>query len=150
MTEVLFYHLQGRSLESVLPNLLERSLQRGWRVIVQAGSEERVEALDAFLWTYDDSSFLPHASWREPDPAEQPILLTVAADNPNRANVRFLVDGADLPLDAGDYDRLVLLFDGDDEDATAAARVRWSQARDAGFDVTYWQPDERGRWSRKA
>jgi DNA polymerase III subunit chi len=34
MTEVLFYHLQGMSLESVLPPLLEKSLERGWRVVV--------------------------------------------------------------------------------------------------------------------
>lgn len=150
MTEVLFYHLQGQRLEGVLPNLLERSLQRGWRVVVQAGSDERVEALDAYLWTYRDDSFLPHGTWRENDATEQPIVLTVNADNPNAANVRFLVDGAELPADAADYDRLVLIFDGEDEEATAAARQHWSQARVAGFEVTYWQPDERGRWSRKA
>ena len=32
MTEVLFYHLQNMTLESVLPPLLEKSLERGWRV----------------------------------------------------------------------------------------------------------------------
>ena len=64
MTEILFYHLQGMSLESVLPPLLEKSLERGWRVVVQSTSPERTEALDAHLWTYSDDSFLPHATWR--------------------------------------------------------------------------------------
>jgi DNA polymerase-3 subunit chi len=134
----------------VLPNLLERSLERGWRVVVQAASEERIEALDAHLWTYKDDTFLPHGTWREQQAAEQPVLLTVNEGNPNGANVRFVVDGAALPADAAAYQRIVLLFDGDDPDAVAAARERWTEAKASGFDVTYWQPDEQGRWQRKA
>ena len=40
--------------------------------LVQAASEERVEALDAHLWTFRDDSFLPHGTAREADPAAQP------------------------------------------------------------------------------
>lgn len=140
MTELLFYHLHNQPLERVLPNLLERSLERGWRVVVQAASEERIEALDAHLWTYKDDTFLPHGTWREQQAAEQPVLLTVNEGNPNGANVRFVVDGAALPADAAAYQRIVLLFDGDDPDAVAAARERWTEAKASGFDVTYWQP----------
>jgi DNA polymerase III subunit chi len=150
MTEILFYHLQNQPLERVLPTLLEKSLERGWRVVVQAASEERVEALDAHLWTFRDDSFLPHSTWRDADTREQPILLTVNDDNPNGAGVRFLLDGSPVPSDAAAYERIVLLFDGGDSDAVDAARARWSDARAGGFDVTYWQPDERGRWQRKA
>jgi DNA polymerase-3 subunit chi len=150
MTELLFYHLQGQRLESVLPGLLEKSLERGWRVIVQGASEERIEALDAHLWTYRDDAFLPHGTWREQDAAQQPILLTLTDSNPNAATVRFLIDGAAPPADAKTYDRIVLLFDGDDEEAVAAARARWSDAKAKGFDATYWQPDAQGRWAKKA
>jgi DNA polymerase-3 subunit chi len=149
MTEILFYHLQHQPLERVLPTLLEKSLERGWRVIVQTASEERVEALDAHLWTFRDDSFLPHGTWREPQAREQPILLTVNDDNPNAAEVRFLLDGAPVPADAAAYARLVLIFDGEDPDAVEAARARWGEAKAQGFDVTYWQPDDDGRWQRK-
>jgi DNA polymerase III subunit chi len=97
MTEVLFYHLQNMALENVLPPLLEKSLERGWRCVVQSTSEERADALDAHLWTYRDDSFLPHATWRAADAAEQPILLVLEESNPNGAQVRFLVDNAGLP-----------------------------------------------------
>jgi DNA polymerase-3 subunit chi len=150
MTEVLFYHLQDMTLERVLPSLLEKSLERNWRVVVQTASEERADALDSHLWTYRDDSFLPHGTWRDRDAAEQPVLLAVSNDNPNRAQVRFLVDGAVVPDDATQYERLVLIFNGDDEDAAAAARTAWSDCKTRGFEVTYWQPDERGRWQRKA
>jgi len=150
MTEILFYHLKGQRLEQVLPPLLQKSLERGWRVVVQASSEERIEALDAHLWTWRDDAFLPHGTWREPDAGEQPVLLTLDGENRNQAVVRFLVEGAELPADASAYQRLVLLFDGDDPDAVAAARERWAKAKNDGFEVTYWQADENGRWQRQA
>jgi len=149
MTEVLFYHLKGQTLEQVLPPLLEKSLERGWRVVVQAASDERIEGLDAHLWTWRDDRFLPHGTWRDSEAPEQPILLTVNADNPNRAAVRFLIEGAEMPGDASAYERVVLLFDGEDPDAVAAARARWEEAKAAGFEVTYWQADEQGRWRRQ-
>jgi DNA polymerase III subunit chi len=149
MTEILFYHLQRHPLERVLPALVEKSLERGWRVVVQAASEERVEALDAHLWIFRDDSFLPHGTWREAEAAEQPVLLTVHDSNPNGAAVRFLVDGATVPVDAAGYERIVLLVDGNDPDAVAAARERWSEGKAKGFEVTYGQADENGRWQRK-
>src|SRR4051812_16388626 len=150
MTEILIYQLQRQPLERVLPALIEKSLERGWRVIVQAASDERIDALDAHLWTFRDDSFLPHGTWRENEAAAQPILLTLTEDNPNGATVRFQIDGAGLPADAETYQRIVLMFDGGDADAVAAARERWTEAKAKGFDVTYWQPDEQGRWQRRA
>ena len=151
MTEILFYHLQGQTPESVLPALLEKSLERGWRVIVQGASEERIEALDAHLWTYRDDGFLPHGTWREAEAAQQPILLTLTETNPNAADCalpdrrRRRRRPTPKPMQ-----RIVLLFDGEDEDAVAAARAQWSEAKAKGFDATYWQPDEQGRWVKKA
>jgi len=149
MTEILFYHLKGQTLEQVLPALLQKSLERGWRVVVQASSDERVEALDAHLWTWRDDAFLPHGTSRDPEAAEQPIVLTADGENPNGATVRFLVDGANLGANAAGYERIVLLFNGEDEDAVAAARSTWSEAKARGFEATYWQPDEQGRWAKK-
>jgi DNA polymerase III subunit chi len=150
MTEILFYHLQGQPLDRVLPNLLERSLERGWRIVVQAASDERVEALDAHLWTYRDDSFLPHGTDRDGETQAQPVLITVHDGNPNAAQVRFLIDGAPMPADAAAYQRIVILFDGEDEEAVAKARECWSAAKASGFEATYWQPDEHGRWQRKS
>ena len=150
MTEVRFYHLQRQPLEKALPQLLEKSLERGWRVVVQTSSDERVEALDAHLWTYSDGSFLPHGTYRESEAARQPVLLTVQNDNPGGANVRFLIDGAPVPADAASYQRIVLLFDGEDDEAVAAARAQWADVKAQGFEVSYWQTDEQGRWQNKA
>jgi DNA polymerase III subunit chi len=149
MTEVLFYHLHNMPLESVLPALLEKSLERGWRVVVQSTSPERTEALDNHLWTYRDDSFLPHGTARAGDARDQPVLLSTEEGNPNQANVRFLIDNAALPADSETYDRVILVFNGDDDEAIAAARGAWTECKSRGFEVTYWQADEFGRWQRR-
>lgn len=149
MAEVWFYHLTRRPLEDVLPPLLAKSLERGWRVVVEAGSETRVEALDAHLWTYDDASFLPHGTASDGGPEDQPIYLTAGPENPNGAKARFLVDGAE-PRDAESYARTILMFDGRDEEAVATARAHWKTLKAAGHEVSYWQQNDRGRWENKA
>jgi len=148
-SEVLFYHLERQPLERVLPGLLEKTLQRGWRAVVQAGSAERLEALDLALWTYSDDSFLPHGTAKDGFANEQPIFLTLVTETPNGAGVRFLVDGAE----ASDYEthaRLVFLFDGTDPEATAHARQQWTAAKAAGCKISYWRQSPEGRWENKA
>ena len=149
MTEVLFYHLEHQPLERVLPTLIERTLERGWRAVVQAGSEERAEAIDSLLWTYREESFLPHGTKRDGQSAQQPVYLTIGEDNPNAASVRFMVDGAESN-DLASYERIVYLFDGRDQTAVAQARAQWKVAKSAGYQVTYWQQSSEGRWEKKA
>ena len=149
MTEILFYHLTERTLEQVLPGLLEKSLERGWRVVVQAGSRERLEALDGHLWTWREDSFLPHGMLRDGTEAQQPVWLTDEDDNPNAANIRFMIDGV-TPPDLSAYERGVYIFDGHDNDAVEGARARWKAEKSAGHEVTYWQQNARGGWEKKA
>lgn len=149
MTEVLFYHLTERTLEQVLPGLLEKCLERQWRTVVQAGTQERLAALDNHLWTWREESFLPHSALRDGTESLQPVWLTTDTDNPNNANIRFMVDAA-IPPDLGPYLRAVYIFDGHDNTALDVARLRWKVEKDAGHDVTYWQQNPKGRWEKKA
>lgn len=148
-TEVYFYHLERRTLDDVLPTLLELSLKRGWRAAVQAASEERVEALDTLLWTYADESFLPHGTARDGRAAAQPVYLTAGDDNPNAAHIRFLVDGAML-ADASPYVRVAYVFDGRDQEAVARAREAWRAAKAHGYAVSYFQQDGNGSWREQS
>jgi DNA polymerase-3 subunit chi len=152
MTETLFYHLERRSLEEVLPGLVEKSLQRGWRAAIKTDSSERSDALDTLLWTYDDQSFLPHAQAGDGDPADQPVLISVEDGNPNSAQIVFYVGGA-LPSDwdsPGDLARVVLLFDGRDAEALAKARMAWKDAKAAGHDTTYWKENPSGKFEKQS
>jgi DNA polymerase-3 subunit chi len=147
MAEVHFYQLQRQPLEHALPRLVEKCIERGWRCVIQAASQERIDTLDALLWTYAEESFLPHGTEREPDAAEMPVVLAVSDANPNGAHVRFFIDGA-LIEEISAYERTIHVFDGNDPDAVDAAHARWKEARAAGLSVTYWQQGEDGRWRK--
>ena len=148
MPDVLFYHLEPRPLEAVLPSLLEKTLERGWRAVVEVGSTERAEALDGHLWTYREDSFLAHGLAGEDTDAHQPVLITTGTDNPNAATVRFFVDRA-VPQSTDGYERVVYMFSGHDPDAVAEARLAWVALK-GGNVLTYWQQEPGGRWVKKA
>jgi len=148
MSEVLFYHLEGQPLERVLPALLEKTVERGWRAVVETSSRERATAIDALLWSYRDDSFLPHGIAGDDTDPDQPVLIAMDAGNANAANVRFFVDRA-VPQSGEGYERIVYLFSGHDPDAVSEARVAW-KALLGGNTLTYWQQDENGRWVKKA
>ena len=147
--DVWFYHLERTSLDQALPELLEKTLARGWRALVRGASRERVEHLDGWLWSYRDDSFLPHGVDGEPQAERQPILITSGMDAANGANALFLIDGAE-PGDISGYERCVLLFDGRDEAALATARGRWSSFKAQGATVSYWRQGETGGWRKEA
>jgi DNA polymerase III subunit chi len=151
VTETLFYHLERRALEDVLPGMVEKSLERGWRAVIKTESSERSDALDGLLWTYDDNSFLAHAQSGDGDPGRQPVLITVEDENPNGAQILFCVGGAE-PSDWQSLSalaRVVILFDGRDQNFVERARVAWKKARDAGHQVTYWKESPAGKFEKQ-
>jgi DNA polymerase-3 subunit chi len=116
---------------------------------VQAGSDERAEALADQLWSQDKEGFLPHGTKADGFPDLQPVWITATDENPNNANVRFYVDGAAVGDVAG-LTRAVIMFDGNDTDALDAARAEWKRFRANGHEVSFWQQDDQGRWQNRA
>jgi DNA polymerase III subunit chi len=152
MSEVLFYHLERRSLDEALPPLVEKTLERGWKALIRADTAERADAIDTRLWAFAEDSFLPHAQQGDGEAGRQPVLITVEGGNPNQADVLFLI-GGEVPDWAGEeakaYVRIVLMFDGRDPAAVEIARAAWKGARGAGHDVTYWKENSGGKWEKQ-
>jgi DNA polymerase III subunit chi len=148
VTEIRFYHLEQRRIDQALPPLLERALEEGRRVLVRASSDEMVAALNERLWTYDESSFLPHGAAGDGDPMTQPIFLTSELENPNSATVLVRLSGAETSEADDAFDLVVLLFDGRDEAALAQARGEWRRLKDEGRAISYWREGDEGGWER--
>ncbi len=148
VTEIAFYHLESSPLEAALAKLLEKAVAGGLRAVVKSGSVERVAALNAALWTYEQGSFLAHGSAKDGNGSEQPVWLTDGDDNPNAATVLLLTDGAESG-DVAAYDRCLELFDGGDEAALAKARLHWQSYKDAGHELTYWRQGGQGGWQKR-
>jgi DNA polymerase-3 subunit chi len=152
--EIFFYQLMSKPLEKALPQLLERSVERGWNVVLQTGTQEKCVALNEHLWTYSDEGFLPHGMAQDGDPEFQPVYLTSGSENPNGAQVRFFVDSAQIApaLSASEepYERIVIMFDGNNEAELTDARAQWKALKGTGATLAYYQQTDEGRWEKKA
>jgi len=147
--EVWFYHLERTALEQALPELLERTLSKGWRALVRSPDPARVEQFDAWLWTWRDDAFLPHGLSSEVHADRQPVLLSSEVENINAAQALFLIDDAE-PGDLTGFERCLVLFDGRDEAALAAARQRWKAVKAAGHPASYWRQGAERGWEKQA
>ena len=154
MSEVWFYQLERTGLEETLPGLLEKVMERGWRAVVRASSDARIDALDGRLWTYKDESFLAHGRSGRGHAEDQPIYLTTGTENPSGAEALVVVDGAEFPEmrqeGAGGYARTMILFSGKDVAALNQARDMWKEAKSAGLDIAYWEQTQSGGWEKRA
>ncbi|MGB7432863.1 MAG: DNA polymerase III subunit chi [Ahrensia sp.] len=150
MTQILFYHLTETALEEALPILVEKSLAKPWRVVIQTPDEAKRDALDEHLWGYRRDAFLPHGKDGDEAAHRHPIFLTTANENPNQADIRFLVDGSDVPEALEVYQRVMVMFDGKNDDAVARARTQWKALKDAGHDLAYYKQTLEGRWEKAA
>jgi len=151
MSEVRFYHLTRSPLEVTLPPLLQKSIDRGWRVLVHGGDAERLKILDERLWIFRPDSFLPHGLASEGNASDQPILLSHSAENLNNATVLMLVDGAQASAKyMATFDLTCVFFDGNDAKALETARMDWKAVTAAHMQAVYWAQDSAGHWVKKA
>lgn len=141
--EISFYHLTTSPIEKALPNLLEKAYESGHRIQVVCSNED-VKAFDDTFWTFHPRKFLPHGT---DNPEKQPVFITPDNDNQNSATVLAITDGREIPSE--DYEKILHMFDGNNEDALATARSRWKEYKEKGYELRYWFQDENGKWAEK-
>ena len=158
--EVMFYHLTRQPLEQVLPVLLHKTLERGWRALVRCANPLRIRPLSDAIWTWREDSFIAHGTPEDGQPERQPVLIVpgdympedgASSPAPNGADILFCVEGAQ-PEDADlvHFRRICILFSDADAALKEQARALWRALKEhEGLTLTYWQQDARGRWERK-
>ena len=149
MTSVQFYHLTATPLERALPKLVEKAYAAGFRTLLVAENDARVEQLNQLLWTYDPGSFLPHGSAKDGETARQPVLLSTAIETPNEAKLLLITDGR-TPSEPEKFERILDMFDGNDAPAVENARARWKQYKDGGHEISYMRQTAAGDWEKAA
>ena len=147
--EYWFYHLEASTLKGVLPDLLSKTLAKGWRALVRFPNDTDLSEWDDFLWTYQDASFLPHGREDQGRADMQPVLLANQADQATDFDAVFLIDGADMS-DVSAAERVIVMIDGRSEEAVQRERSRWKELKDLGATMSYWQQGPQGGWEKKA
>ncbi len=145
--QVDFYHLTATPLDRALPQIAEKVLASGGRLLLVAESEGQRAALDKLLWTYSAESFLPHGCAGGEGDADQPILLSEEPVATNGARNVALADGIWRDAALG-FDRAFHFFDGEH---IAEARLAWKALADRdGIERRYWKQNDTGRWEQAA
>ncbi len=148
-SSIQFYHLLHTPLDRALPKLLEKVVASGNRAVIRVRDAKEAERLCDALWTYDPASFLPHGTAKDGAPSEQPIFLTPLPDNPNNADILILTDGS-MAEDTSAFSKILDMFDGQSDDATASARERFRTYKDAGHTLSYFKQKPEGGWEKAA
>ena len=146
--EYWFYHLEASTVEGILPGLLEKTQQKGWRALVKL-PEAQLKEMDDYLWTYKDDSFLPHGRDDEPLAERQPITLSASAKTATGYQAVFLLGGSDIE-DMSDVERCMVMINGRSQDNVMQERKRWKALKDTGASLSYYQQNDRGGWDKKA
>ena len=134
MSEVFVHRLAGskRALEAC--RLVERLYAAGKRVAVWVEDPGRAAVLDDYLWTFAQSSFVPHsladAAGADGDPV---VIVSGTLSNPNGSNVLVIGDGRADPAAAA-WPEIHDLASGaaEAEERRAAWATAGLAARDAG------------------
>ena len=143
-----FYHLEASTVEGILPGLLEKTRQKGWRALVKL-PEAQLKEMDDYLWTYKEDSFLPHGRDDEPMAEQQPITLSADIKDADGHEAVFLLGGAEIH-DMSGVERCMVMINGRSETDVARERQRWKTLKNAGAILSYYQQNERGAWDKKA
>lgn len=146
--EYWFYHLEASTVEGVLPGLLEKTLQKGWRALVKL-PEAQLSEMDDYLWAYKDDSFLPHGRDDEPMADQQPVTLSAAVKTVEGHQAVFLLGGAEIENMSG-VERCMVMINGRSESDVTRERKRWKDLKETGASLSYYQQNDRGGWEKKA
>ncbi|TGX56314.1 DNA polymerase III subunit chi [Sphingomonas gei] len=145
--QVDFYHLTQVPLERALPQIAEKVLATGGRLVIVAGEAAQRVKLDQLLWSYAPESFLPHGHSGGEDDSRQPVLIAETPDAANGARHIALVDGV-WREEALGFDRAFHFFD---EERIGEARLAWKGLADReGVKRNYWKQNDAGRWEKAA
>ena len=145
--QVDFYHLTVTPIERALPQIAEKVLASGGRLLVVAGEGAARTRLDQALWAYAPESFLPHGQAGGEDDARQPVLIAESPEAANGARHIALADGV-WREEALAFERAFHFFD---EERIGEARAAWKGlAERDGIERNYWKQSEAGRWEKAA
>jgi len=122
--------------------LLRKAAQGGSRILV-LGSGHALARLDADLWRFEATEFLPHY-WVQSEAAcdkalldQTPIVLAEHAP-PGWPGGRLLNLGLEMPPGLEAFDRVLEIVSNDAEQVQAGRR-RFKLYRDAGHAVTHFE-----------
>lgn len=134
-----FLNVDGAGFDRALGYRLQGLDGPGTKVLILCADAERAGALNAGLWTFDPSSFLPHGGAGDGAPGDHPIWVHHEEPPPDAFSADLIVSVDDAePADWNRYASRWRMFDARDPVQRDIGRNRWLAWREAGQSMAYW------------
>jgi DNA polymerase-3 subunit chi len=124
--------------------ILEKCLKNSFKTFVQLENEDTKEILNKTLWTFAQKSFIPHGSDLDPSPEKQPIYISTKNECPIKANMLMLI--GKYRLDVGEYERVIIMVDGNSESDFKKAQEMREALKNLGHNIEYYRQNSAGGW----
>lgn len=137
MTSIDFHTNIADKLQYVC-RLARKALGARNRIAILADNAVVLDALDAALWTFSESDFLPHVRSDHPLAAHTPIIL-LQDDRAECPHHHILINmSRAIPLQFASFERLLEIVSMDAADA-ASGRDRYRQYRQRGYPLEHFE-----------
>ena len=131
---VTFYDVPAAGRQARIARLVQAAWDKGKRLLVTCADSAEASELDAFLWTFDEGSFIPHevvgpgASVTDPDAR---VVLVTGEYDPIGADI--VLQAAPVSQGfAGGFAYVIDLVDHRTEASVEASRARYKAWASAG------------------
>lgn len=138
MAQVDFYILpENGKQEHFACALIQKAWKQGNNIFVNTRSESAAAAFDDLLWTFKDTSFLPHCLAANNNTEDSPIVIghddQTNAQIPGHTTIMLnLTD--QMPRDTNKLKRILEIVAGNESDRQQA-RKRYAEYRDQGHEL---------------
>ncbi|HCU06043.1 MAG TPA: hypothetical protein DIC42_00435 [Holosporales bacterium] len=141
---ISFYELINTSVESTLPKLVQKIYDAKLNCHILCDSQERLDALNATLWTFASLAFLPHGTEKDPKEthAENPIWLSLTLNKVNNPKVLISLK-PELVTDSS-FEKLIYFYDQNEKNIASQFNALKKQAPKA----ISWQQKLDGSWQK--
>lgn len=136
MTRVDFYILPDDDEERrqvYLCRLVDKAWRMGNRVWIHLPGDGRAEALDERLWTFSDSSFLPHER-ADGGASSNDCPVIIGDGEPDSARQLLVNEDTEVPSFFSRFERVAEVINQDTE-SKSRGRTRYAFYRDRGYEL---------------
>jgi DNA polymerase-3 subunit chi len=135
VTKVDFYTGSEDKLRTAC-QLAHKAMQNGLRVLLYTPDAACTEALDALLWHYPATAFLPHCRSADAGAGDVPVIVDHDAQALPHSEVLISLHNACLPFFSR-FERVIEIVGQEAEDVRLG-RERFGYYRDRGYELRHF------------
>ncbi len=128
MTPIIFYLISSDSDDFLYSFIMSKMLKENIRTIIYCNEQSEADRIDDKFWKLGHTSFLPHGSYRDARPEDQPVYITNKEENPNGAT-SLVFYGVPSNTFISSFEKTITIYNMQDLNLMKLAQERYRQLK---------------------